>query len=165
MPPSSNYSSAGNPQSTPRFSATHRQPEGRCKPGSASVCSEPSLTINPVLNWANIRFANIGQHSWFLILGELLLREPSSRYSPNCDESIFADQKVSLIMFWEYSPSSANIASGWLRAESSPVDEEEIKIKMETVSTLLSFRMELTYLLTCGRRSLVSGIQNDIVVG
>ena len=34
-------------------------------------------------------------------------------------------------MFWEHSPSSTNIASDWLRAESSPVDEEEIKIKMD----------------------------------
>ena len=34
-------------------------------------------------------------------------------------------------MFWEYSPSSANIASGWLRAKSSPVNEEEIKIKVD----------------------------------
>ena len=31
-------------------------------------------------------------------------------------------------MFWEYSPSSANIASDWLRAESSPADEKETKI-------------------------------------
>ena len=34
-------------------------------------------------------------------------------------------------MFWEYSPSSVNLASDWLRAESPPVDEEEIKIKMD----------------------------------
>ena len=34
-------------------------------------------------------------------------------------------------MFWEYSPSSANIASDWLRAKSSPVDEEEMKIKLD----------------------------------
>ena len=34
-------------------------------------------------------------------------------------------------MFWEYSPSSANIASDWLRAKSSPVDEEERKRKMD----------------------------------
>ena len=34
-------------------------------------------------------------------------------------------------MFWEYSPSSANLASDWLRAESPPVDEEEIEIKMD----------------------------------
>ena len=34
-------------------------------------------------------------------------------------------------MFWEYSPSSTNIASDWLRAKSFPVDEEEIKIKMD----------------------------------
>ena len=33
-------------------------------------------------------------------------------------------------MFWEYLPILANIASDWLRAKSSPVDEEEIKIKM-----------------------------------
>ena len=34
-------------------------------------------------------------------------------------------------MFWEYSPSSTNIASDWLRAKNSTVDEEEIKIKMD----------------------------------
>ena len=33
-----------------------------------------------------------------------------------------------------------------------------------TVSILHSLRRELTYLLTCGIRSLVSGTQNDIVV-
>jgi len=32
-------------------------------------------------------------------------------------------------MFWEYSPYSTKLASDWLRPESSPVDEEEIKIK------------------------------------
>ena len=43
-------------------------------------------------------------------------------------------------MFWEYSPSSTNIASDWLRAESSPVDEEEIKIKMgDGVDTSLAW--------------------------
>ena len=34
-------------------------------------------------------------------------------------------------MFWEFSPSLVNVASDWLRAKSSPVDEEEIKIKMD----------------------------------
>ena len=34
-------------------------------------------------------------------------------------------------MFWEYLPSSMNLVSDWLRAESSPVDEEKIKIKMD----------------------------------
>ena len=52
-------------------------------------------------------------------------------YSSNCDEAIFGAQKVSLNMFWEYSPRSTNLVSDWLRAESSPVDEEEIKIKMD----------------------------------
>ena len=42
-------------------------------------------------------------------------------------------------MFWEHSASSANIASDWLRAKSSPVDEEERKIKMYVgVSTSLA---------------------------
>ena len=63
-------------------------------------------------------------------------------------------------MFWEYLPISANIASDWLRAESSHVNEEEIK--RMTVSIPHSLWRELTYLLTCGRRSLVSGTQNDI---
>ena len=34
-------------------------------------------------------------------------------------------------MFWEYSPSSVNIASYWLRAKSSTVDEVERKILMD----------------------------------
>ena len=34
-------------------------------------------------------------------------------------------------MFWEYSPYSTNLASDWLRAESSPVDEEEKINKMD----------------------------------
>ena len=49
----------------------------------------------------------------------------------NCDEAIFGVQKASLSIFWEYLPSSTNLVSDWLRAESSPVDEEEIKIKMD----------------------------------
>ena len=38
---------------------------------------------------------------------------------------------ASLSMFLEYSPSSTNLVSHWLRAESSSVDEEEIKINMD----------------------------------
>ena len=64
-------------------------------------------------------------------MGKHLLRELSWEYSSNCDEVIFGIQKASLSKFWEYSPSSANIASDWLRAKSSPVNEEEIKIKMD----------------------------------
>ena len=60
-----------------------------------------------------------------------MLREPGWEYSSNCDEAIFAVLKASLNIFWEYSPSSANIASDWLRAKSSPVDEEEITTKMD----------------------------------
>ena len=43
--------------------------------------------------------------------------------------AIFGVQKASLNMFWEYSPSSENIVSDWLRAESSPADEEKINLK------------------------------------
>ena len=49
---------------------------------------------------------------------------------------MFGFKKASLNMFWEYSSSPANAASDWLRAESSPVDEEERKIKWMTVSIL-----------------------------
>ena len=56
-------------------------------------------------------------------MGELLLREPSSGYSLNCDEA----QHV-LGIFAQF---GENIASDWLKAESSLVDEEEIKIKMD----------------------------------
>ena len=65
---------------------------------------------------------------WFLI-GRTFPREPSWKYSSNCDEAIFGVQKASLNMFWEYLPYSTNLASDWLRAESSPVDEEERKEK------------------------------------
>ena len=51
-------------------------------------------------------------------------------------------RKASFNMFWEYSPSSANLASDWLRAESSPVDEEEIKIKMDDGSLATSLASE-----------------------
>ena len=97
-------------------------------------------------------------------LGELLLREYSSEYSSNCDEAIFRVKKSSLNMFWEYSPSSTNLAHDWLKAQSCPVNEEERKIEMDDrVDTSLVWR-ELTYLLNCGRQSHVSWIQNDIVV-
>ena len=76
-----------------------------------------------------------------------MLREPSLGYSSNCDEAAFGVQKASLNMLWEYSPSSVNIASDWLRAKRSPVDEEEIKIKWMMMSILHFLLRELTYLL------------------
>ena len=98
------------------------------------------MCVKPVLNWANITSrtyfgffvepkkssANVAGSS----LAERLFREPSWGYSSNCDEAIFGVQKASLNRFWEYSPCSRNIASDWLRAESSPADEEE-KEKMD----------------------------------
>ena len=47
------------------------------------------------------------------------------------------------------------------------MDEEKIKIKMDDGVARFFTRFGvifLFYLLTCGRRSLVSGIQNEIVV-
>ena len=68
-------------------------------------------------------------------------------------------------MFWEYSPSSANIVSDWLRAKRALLwMRKKENTKWMTVSILHSLRREFTYLLTCGRRSLVSENQNDIVV-
>ena len=96
-------------------------------------------------------------------MGERLLRESSSGFSSNCGEAMFGVQKASLDMFWEYSPSSANLASDWLRAKRALLWMRK-KGKWMTVSILNSLRRELTYLLTCGRHSLVSGTQNDIVV-
>ena len=67
-------------------------------------------------------------------------------------------------MFWEYSPSLVNIASDWLKAKSSAVDEEEIKIKMDDGVDTSFASKEFTYLLTCGRHILVSKNQNHIIV-
>ena len=67
------------------------------------------------------------QASSGFLTGRTFLREPSWKYSSNCDVAIFGVQKASLNMFWEHSPYSTNIAS----EQSSPVDEEEIKIKMD----------------------------------
>ena len=46
------------------------------------------------------------------------------------------------------------------------MDEEEIKIKMDdgVARCFTRFGGSFFHLLTCGRRSLVSGTQNDIVV-
>ena len=79
---------------------------------------------------------------------------------------VFGVQKASLNMFWEYSPSSTNLASDWLRVESSPVDQEERKRKMDdgVARYFTRFGGNIFYFLTCGRCTLVSGTQNDIVV-
>ena len=44
------------------------------------------------------------------------------------------------------------------------MDEEEIKIKMDDCVVRFFTRWEFVYMLTCGRRSLVSGTPNEIVV-
>ena len=92
-----------------------------------------------------------------------MLCEYSLEYSSNCDEAILGVQKILLNVFWEYSPDLTNLVSDWLRAESSPVDEEEIK--MDDVARYFTcFGGICLYLLTCGRCSLVSGTHIDIVV-
>ena len=69
-------------------------------------------SANFVLNRANFYFMNLLQ-----TVQQTVTRLKSFRV-----------QKASLNMLWEYSPSLANPASDWLRP---PVDEEEIKIKMD----------------------------------
>ena len=44
------------------------------------------------------------------------------------------------------------------------MDEEEIKIKMDDSVGSSPASERLTYLLTCRRRSLISGTHNDLVV-
>ena len=66
-------------------------------------------------------------------------------------------------MFWKYSPGSANLASDWLRAKRTLLWMRK-KNKWIMVLMLHSLQRELTYLLTSGKHSLVSGTQNDIVL-
>ena len=93
-----------------------------------------------------------------------MLREPSAGYSANCNEAMFGIQKASFKLFREYSPSSANTASDWLRAKRALLwMRKKEKYKWMTLSIRHSLRRELTCLSPCERRSLVSGTQNDIV--
>ena len=66
-----------------------------------------------------------------------MLREPNWQNSLNCNKAIFRVQKTSLSMFWECLPSLVNIASDWLRAKSSPLNEEKIKMD-DNVNTSLT---------------------------
>ena len=64
-----------------------------------------------------------------------MLREPSLGYSSNYDEAMFGIQKASFNVFWKYSPTvSANLASDWLKAENSTVDEDERKTMDDEVA-------------------------------
>ena len=65
-------------------------------------------------------------------------------------------------MFWEHSPSSVNIASDWLRAKSSHVDEEEIKMD-DGMDTSLTFEGTDLFV-NLWRCSLVSEVLNNTVV-
>ena len=68
-------------------------------------------------------------------------------------------------MFWEHSPNWTIIASDWLRAElSCEWRRKKIKNGWWCCEVLHLLQRELVYLLTCGRRSLVSETQNEIVV-
>ena len=86
-----------------------------------------NVCVKPVFNWADICFVNVvqgicwtwkkfGGNSWFLI-GQTLLHKSCSGYLSNCNEAMFRVQKASLNVFWEHSPSSANLASDWLWAK------------------------------------------------
>ena len=98
-----------------------------------------------------------GEPSWFLLIliGWTSLCEPCWEYSSNCDEAIFG------------STCSGNIHPirrtlpliGW--EQSSPVDEEEIKMDDSVARFFTHFRGNL---FICDLCSLVSGTQNEIVV-
>ena len=97
---------------------------------------------------------------------EVHVRQPARRVTPVPFGVQKASNSLSRPMFWEYSPSLTNLASAdWLRTKTALLwMRKKEKDKWTTVSILHSVRREQTYLLTCGRRSLVSGTQNDIVV-
>ena len=101
-----------------------------------------------VLNWANFCFANLVGS---IRRTAMKLYSGSKKFHSTCSGNIRPVQWTLPLIGWE---------------QSSHVDEEERKIQMDdaSVSILHSLRRELPYLLTCGRRSLVSGIQNDILV-
>ena len=109
------------------------------------VCQ--NSTLNPVVYWANFCLVNLVR-----IFGELRRRYVrGSRSFANHALGIFAQFGKPCLWLIE-------------KKENSPVDEEERRKKWMTVSIFHSLRRELTCLLTCGRRSLVSGTQNEIVV-
>ena len=101
----------------------------------------PFYPLKPVLNWANVSSrtwsAVFGEACWFLI-GRTFLREPSWKYSANLVGSI---RRTATKLYSGYkkarSTCSGNIRPigrslpliGW--EQSSPVNEEKIKIKMD----------------------------------
>ena len=81
---------------------------------------------------------------------------------------MFGVQNASLDMLWEYSPSSANLASDWLRAKTALLWmrkkglEREEKVDDGADTSLASERSDPFVVLW--RRRLASGTQNDIVL-
>ena len=102
------------------------------------------------------------------LLGQLLLSEPSSNFRRTATTLCPGFKKFR-------SSRSGNIRPVRQKTTTLPLidwEERELscgwgrkkKKKWMTVSIFHSLRRELTCLLTCGRRSPVSGTQNDIVV-
>ena len=118
--------------------------------------------LKPVLNWANVFFANLAGsiRRSYLVLN--WANFSSRTYLEVFVEAIFGVQKASLNMFREHSPYWTIIASDWLRAELSCGRRNKKQKNKKKV--LHSLRREFVYLLTCGRRNLVSETQNEIVV-
>ena len=69
-----------------------------------------------ICHWTLLWHGGPGDLSPFLI-GANVCFATSSGYLSNGDEAMFGVQKASLNMFLEYSPSSVNLASDWLRAK------------------------------------------------
>ena len=121
--------------------------------------------FKPVLNWASVCSRNqlevFSEPSWFLI-GQTFLHEPSLEY---LSKVYLGSQKL-------HSTCSGNIRPirrtlpliGW--EQSSPVDEEEIKIKMDDGVTRFFTRFggNLFICWLVGGAALSWGPQNEIVV-
>ena len=96
------------------------EPRPSCLPAS----------VKPVLNWANVSSRTLlevfGEASWFLI-GPTFLRESSWKYS---SKLYLGSKKLRSTCSWNIRPIRRSLPLiGW--EQSSPVDEEKIKIKMD----------------------------------
>ena len=94
------------------------------------------VSLKPVLNWMNFCFANLvwgvwqtwkkfGELSSFLI-GQTLLHEPSSGSSTNGTKLYSGSEMLYSTCSGNYLSSLVNLASDWLKRESSPMEVEKM---------------------------------------
>ena len=134
--------------------------------------SQPARSVKPFLNWRNLCFANLvrgvrrtgkkfGKVSSFLIGRTFTSRTFFGQFDERRWSYARVPKRFALGIFTQFGEPCLWLAES---KESSPVGEEEIKIKMdEGVDTSLTSE-GTDLVLICGRRSLVSGTQNGVVV-